>query len=89
MSGTPDPARTRFNLQTLGKLAVLAGLMFGFGFAMVPLYKKICEVTGINFLTKGETAIRTTPGKGRSPGLMTRTGSLQDWPSQFDSSPAN
>ena len=42
----------RLNLQTLGKLALLAALMFGFGFAMVPLYKKICEVTGINFLTK-------------------------------------
>jgi cytochrome c oxidase assembly protein subunit 11 len=54
MSGTPDPARARFNLQTLGKLAVLAALMFGFGFAMVPLYKKICEVTGINFLTKAD-----------------------------------
>lgn len=40
------------NLAMLGKLALLAVLMFGFGFAMVPLYKKICEVTGINFLTK-------------------------------------
>jgi cytochrome c oxidase assembly protein subunit 11 len=26
--------------------------MFGFGFALVPLYEKICEVTGINLLTK-------------------------------------
>lgn len=51
MSRSTD-ARSRFNLQTLGKLAVLAGLMFGFGFAMVPLYKKICEITGINLLTK-------------------------------------
>jgi cytochrome c oxidase assembly protein subunit 11 len=47
-----DPAGARFNLQTLGKLALLAGLMFGFGFAMVPIYQKICEVTGVNFLTK-------------------------------------
>jgi cytochrome c oxidase assembly protein subunit 11 len=47
-----DPGR--YNLQTLGKLALLAVLMFGFGFAMVPLYKKICEVTGINFLTKAD-----------------------------------
>jgi cytochrome c oxidase assembly protein subunit 11 len=49
---TARDARARFNAQTLGKLAVLAVAMFGFGFAMVPLYKKICEVTGINFLTK-------------------------------------
>jgi cytochrome c oxidase assembly protein subunit 11 len=30
------------------KLIVIAIGMFGFGFALVPLYKKICEVTGIN-----------------------------------------
>ena len=30
------------------KLVVIAIGMFGFGFALVPLYKKICEVTGIN-----------------------------------------
>ena len=52
--GGGGDARARFNLQTLGKLALLAALMFGFGFAMVPLYKKICEVTGINFLTKAD-----------------------------------
>jgi cytochrome c oxidase assembly protein subunit 11 len=26
--------------------------MFGFGFAMVPIYQKICEVTGVNVLTQ-------------------------------------
>jgi cytochrome c oxidase assembly protein subunit 11 len=52
MSRPDTGAAARFNLQTLGKLALLAALMFGFGFAMVPIYKKICEVTGINFLTK-------------------------------------
>lgn len=36
----------------LGKLAVIAGLMFGFGYALVPIYEKICEVTGINLLTR-------------------------------------
>lgn len=52
--GRDGDARRHFNLQTFGKLTVLAALMFGFGFAMVPLYKKICEVTGINFLTKAD-----------------------------------
>jgi len=51
MNTDSTPPRTG-NLQMLGKLAVLAVLMFGFGFAMVPLYQKICEVTGINLLTK-------------------------------------
>lgn len=35
----------------LKKLWVMALLMFGFGFALVPFYQKICEITGINFLT--------------------------------------
>ena len=33
---------------TLTKLIVVALGMFGFGFALVPFYYKICEVTGIN-----------------------------------------
>lgn len=39
-----------YNLAAAAKLALLAVLMFGFGFAMVPLYYKFCEVTGINNL---------------------------------------
>ncbi len=38
----------------VGKLAVVAVLMFGFGFAMVPIYQKICDVTGVNFLTRAD-----------------------------------
>ena len=33
------------------KLLIMAAVMFGFGFALVPFYEKICEVTGINILT--------------------------------------
>ena len=33
------------NATMLKKLAVVACAMFGFGFALVPFYKKICEVT--------------------------------------------
>lgn len=36
------------NAKTLGKLVVVTLVMFGFGFALVPFYYKICEVTGIN-----------------------------------------
>ena len=35
-------------VKTLGKLVVVTLGMFGFGFALVPFYYKICEVTGIN-----------------------------------------
>jgi cytochrome c oxidase assembly protein subunit 11 len=51
----PAPERARLNLTTLGKLCVLVTLMFGFGFAMIPIYKKICEITGVNFLTRAES----------------------------------
>jgi cytochrome c oxidase assembly protein subunit 11 len=45
-----DGAR-RLNAQMMGKLLVIAVLMFGFGYALVPIYKKICEITGVNLLT--------------------------------------
>jgi len=36
------------NARTLTKLVAATLGMFGFGFALVPFYYKICEVTGIN-----------------------------------------
>jgi cytochrome c oxidase assembly protein subunit 11 len=39
------------NRTILRKLVVVSVLMFGFGWALVPLYRKICEVTGINVMT--------------------------------------
>lgn len=38
-----------------GKLIVVTLVMFGFGFALVPLYEKICEITGINLLTRRDS----------------------------------
>jgi len=38
------------NSRMMGKLLMVAILMFGFGFALVPFYEKICEITGINVL---------------------------------------
>lgn len=55
MAGQHESAPDRtLNKQMLGKLLVIAVLMFGFGYALVPLYKKICEITGINVLTTQE-----------------------------------
>jgi cytochrome c oxidase assembly protein subunit 11 len=46
----------KLNARMLGKLLVIAALMFGFGYALIPIYKKICEITGVNVLTpKDET----------------------------------
>lgn len=40
------------NKVTMKKLFVVTVAMFGFGFALVPFYEKICEVTGINNIIK-------------------------------------
>ena len=50
------------NRRMLGKLLVIAGLMFGFGYALVPMYRAICEALGINVLTLSEA--RTSSGVG-------------------------
>jgi len=47
----------RANVQMVGKLAVVASLMFTFGYALVPLYKAICEMTGLNVLALGEQVL--------------------------------
>jgi cytochrome c oxidase assembly protein subunit 11 len=39
------------NRSILRKLLVVTLLMFGFGWALIPIYRKICEVSGINILT--------------------------------------
>lgn len=51
------------NLLMLRKLAVVALAMFGFGYALVPIYKAICEMTGINILALGEKEL---PGSGNA-----------------------
>ena len=44
----------RDNRALVVKLAVIATLMFGFGYALVPLYRSICEALGINVLSVSE-----------------------------------
>jgi cytochrome c oxidase assembly protein subunit 11 len=50
-------ALKRDNRALLRKLAVIAVLMFGFGYALVPLYKSICEALGINILSLSERQV--------------------------------
>ena len=54
----------RDNRRMLGKLAVIALAMFGFGYALVPMYKHICEALGINVLSVSERV--TSAGMGAS-----------------------
>ena len=46
-----DNGRSIDNLRMLGKLAVIVAIMFGFGYALVPMYRAICEALGINVLS--------------------------------------
>ena len=45
------------NRRMLGKLVVVVGVMFGFGYALVPMYRAICDALGINVLTLAERRI--------------------------------
>ena len=43
------------NMRTMRKLFVVTVAMFGFGYALVPLYNVFCDITGINGKTKRGT----------------------------------
>jgi cytochrome c oxidase assembly protein subunit 11 len=45
------------NRRTLARLLVVAAAMFGFGFALVPFYQRICEALGINYFVKRDAAL--------------------------------
>jgi cytochrome c oxidase assembly protein subunit 11 len=53
--------RSRFlaaeNRTMLGKLLVVACMMFGFGYALVPMYRAICDALGINVLSVAEQRV--------------------------------
>ena len=58
----------RENIKMLGKLGVIVFAMFGFGYGLVPIYKAICEMTGINVLALGDKRI-----PGATPKLPANT----------------
>ena len=51
----------RENARMVLKLIVITLGMFAFGYALIPIYKRICEMTGINILALSE---RQVPGNG-------------------------
>ena len=58
----------RDNLVMASKLVVVAAVMAAFGYALVPIYRAICEITGINVLALGD---RNIPGA--TPKLQANT----------------
>ncbi len=49
--------RLRLNRSTFKKLVVVAVVMFGFGYALIPVYRQICEVLGVNVLTQKDGTV--------------------------------
>jgi cytochrome c oxidase assembly protein subunit 11 len=70
----------RENRRMLGKLAVVAAGMFTFGYALIPIYKHICELTGINILALGEKQV---PG-GSTAGANTQVDTSRTITVEFD-----
>jgi cytochrome c oxidase assembly protein subunit 11 len=60
MSGARLEEQARENRRTLAKLSVVALAMFGFGFAMVPFYEKVCQALGVNYFIIPDTANANT-----------------------------
>ena len=65
------PEQTADNRRMLTRLSIVAVLMFGFGFALVPFYDKICIALGINSLVE-----RTEPAANTQVDL-TRTVTIE------------
>ncbi len=60
MSEARREERTCENRRTLAKLSVVAVAMFGFAFAMVPFYEKVCQALGVNYFITPDTAYANT-----------------------------
>jgi cytochrome c oxidase assembly protein subunit 11 len=55
----------RLNRDMLFKLVLVVVVMAGFGYAMVPMYKSICEALGVNVIARGDvgSAYGAKPGE--------------------------
>src|SRR5690554_7548099 len=51
-----NPTPRAANARTVRRLLIVVVGMFGFGFALVPLYEVFCDITGFNGRTKNEQA---------------------------------
>jgi cytochrome c oxidase assembly protein subunit 11 len=56
----------RNNRRLLTKLGVIVLAMFGFGYALVPFYEKICEVTGLRDIDRADSVQNTQVDTTRS-----------------------
>ncbi len=72
------------NRRMLGKLVIVAGVMFGFGYALVPMYRAICEALGINVLSLSEQRVATGSWTGRKAAGNTQVDTSRFVTVEFD-----
>ncbi len=80
-SGEGKGSLQRDNLRMVGKLGVVAALMFGFGYALVPMYRAICDALGINVLSVAE---RAATGQGKTGKVNTQVDTSRTITVEFD-----
>lgn len=72
------------NRRMLGKLLVVAAVMFGFGYALVPMYRAICEALGINVLSLAEQRVATGSWTGRKAAANSQVDTTRTITVEFD-----
>ena len=72
------------NQRMLGKLLVMVAVMFGFGYALVPMYRAICDALGINVLSVAEQRIASGSWSGRKATGNTQVDSTRTITVEFD-----
>ena len=71
------------NRRMTAKLLVVVALMFGFGYALVPLYRAICDALGINVLSLSEQRAQSWDGS-RKAGRNTQVDASRTITVEFD-----
>lgn len=65
MSTAIEPQARSGHKQMVVKLVVIVAVMFGFGYAMVPMYRAICAALGINVLSLAEREVPGTASRAK------------------------
>ncbi len=72
------------NRRLLSKLLVVVAVMFGFGYALVPMYRAICDALGINVLTLAEQRVASGNWGARATSSNTQVDASRTITVEFD-----
>lgn len=64
------------NRRLFVKLAVVTAMMFAFGYALIPIYRHICEALGINVLSRSEQVVNGLGGRAPANSQVDRSRSI-------------